>query len=260
MMPALLIRPAMHPLLRGQLPALAGLVLPLAWLAAQKGPAVLGPLALVAAIALVFQFLFARIRGQGFGLEGLAMAALVALLVPETAPAWQLGLGATFGIVIGLLIFGGPGRNIVHPAVAALTFLMFSFAGEGYRTTPDFPLWTLAPALALLLVSGQANWRLLAGGMLGFLALGWTQADLMGNGLFWLVLLYFVADPVASAATNWGRVLSGLLWGGLAGLFLQAGTPLSALVFAALMNAIFAPLLDQIVIAINVARRRRRHG
>ena len=264
MMPSFLARFALLPLLRGQLPALAGLVLPLAWLVTQHGPAVLGRLVLLAAIALFFQFLFARIRRQGFGLEGLSMATLVAMLVPETAPVWQLMLGGTFGVVIGLLIFGGHGRNIVHPAVATLTFLGFSFAGDGYGTPPDIALWTLAPALVLLLLSGQANWRLLLGSVLGFLALAWAQGiealDLTGTGLFWLVLLYFVADPVASAATNWGRILQGLLWGALTGLFLQAGTPLSALVFAALMGSIFAPLLDQIVIALNMARRARRHG
>jgi Na+-transporting NADH:ubiquinone oxidoreductase subunit B len=253
------------PWLRGQLPVLAGLALPLVWFVVENGVGVLERLAVVGAVAVFWQVVFARIRNQGFGLEGVSMAVLVALLTPESAPVWQLALGGTFGIVIGLLVFGGLGRNVLHPAVVALAFLMFSFAADGYRDTPQIALWTLAPALIVLLVAGQANWRILAGAVAAFALMGWAQGDgalfdLGGTGLFWLVLLFLVADPVASAATNWGRLAHGALYGVLAALFLQAGTAVSALVFAVLMAAIFAPLLDQLVIAANTSRRARRHG
>src|SRR5690606_23784644 len=147
--------------------------------------------------------------------------------------------GGTFGIVIGLLVFGGLGRHVLHPAVVTLAFLMFSFAADGYRDTPQIAVWTLAPALVLLLGAGQANWRILAGAIAIFVLMGWAQGDgalfaLGGTGLFWLVLLFLVADPVASAATNWGRLVHGALFGLLVALFLQAGTAVSALVFAVL--------------------------
>jgi len=260
-----LSRFAAHPLLRGQLPVLAGLLLPLGWVLATAGAGIVGRIAVIGAVALFWQVLFARVRGQGFGLEGLAMAVLVAMLVPETAPLWQLVLGGTFGVVIGLLIFGGHGRNLLHPAVVTLAFLMFSFAAEGYRATPEIALFTLAPALVLLALSGQANWRILVGAVIGLGGLGWLQGDagtleLLRTGPFWLVLLFLAADPVASAATNWGRLAHGLLFGVLVALFLQAGTALSAMIFAVLMTAIFAPLLDQAVIALNAGWRARRHG
>ncbi|RUT32419.1 NADH-quinone reductase [Arsenicitalea aurantiaca] len=265
MMPSRLTPLATHPLLRGQLPVLAGLALPLLWSVWGDGPAVLGRVALVGAIVLAWQVVFTRIRRQGFGLEGISAAIIIALLVPATAPVWQLVLGTTFGVVIGLLVFGGYGRNILHPAVVTLAFLMFSFAGEGYREASALPIWTLVPALLLLTVSGQANWRVLAGALLGLLGLGWLQAvpeatDLAQTGLFWLVLLFLVADPVASAATDWSRPFHGLLFGVLATLFLQTGTAISTLVFAALMAAIFAPLLDAMAIAVNARIRERRHG
>lgn len=254
-----------HPLLRGQMPVLFGLVLPLATFVIGNGPGIFGRLAAILITVLFWQVLFANLRKQAFGLEGLSMALITALLVPDSAPIWQLVLGSTFGAVIGLLIFGGYGRNVLHPALVALTFLMFSFAGDGYRQSADLALWSLAPALIFLVASGQANWRILAGAVLGLAGLGWLQngseaLPLLSSGLFWLVLLFLVADPVASAATNWGRAFHGLLFGVLVALFLQAGTALSALLFAALMSAIFAPLIDQAVIAINAGWRARRHG
>lgn len=265
MIPARLAALMNHPLTRGQLPVLTGLLAPLLWSLIAYGPAILGRIAIIGTVALFWQVLFARIRRQGFGLEGLSTAILIALLVPEIAPAWQLALGATFGIVIGLLTFGGYGRNILHPANVTLAFLMFSFASDGYRLSPDLPLWTLAPALALLLFCGQANWRILAGAVTGLVCLGLLQnvpdaLDLARSGLFWLILLFLVADPVASSATNWSRPLYGLLFGILALLFLQTGTALSALIFATLMAAIFAPLLDAMTIAANSRLRERRHG
>ncbi len=265
MIPRRLLALANHPLTRGQLPVLLGLLLPLLWTLVVNGPSSLGQIAITGAIILFWQVLFARIRQQGFGLEGLSAAVLIALLVPDTAPFWQLALGTTFGVVIGLLIFGGYGRNILHPAVVALAFLMFSFASDGYRNSPDLPLWTLIPALALLLLSGQANWRVLIGALTGIIGLGWLQAmpeafALSQTGLFWLILLFLVADPVASASTNWSRPLHGLLFGLLVVLFLQTGTALSTLIFAMLMAAIFAPLIDALTIAINARLRERRHG
>lgn len=265
MIPARLAALATHRLARGQLPVLAGLLLPLFWMLVTQGPAVLFRLALIGAITLGWQILFARLRGQGFGLEGIAAATIVALLAPDTAPAWQLALGTSFGVVIGLLVFGGHGRNILHPATVTLAFLMFSFPSEAYRTTPELPIWTLAPAALLLLASGQANWRLLLGALIGLIGLGWLQTvpealEMAGTGLFWLVLLFLLADPVASAATNASRLLHGLLFGLLTVLFLQTGTAISTLVFATLMAAIFAPLLDAMAIAVNARRRERRHG
>ncbi|WP_158625890.1 RnfABCDGE type electron transport complex subunit D [Arsenicitalea aurantiaca] len=248
----------------GQLPALLGLALPMAFVLFAEGGGLLLRVGLLLAVIVGWQVLFARIRGQHFGLEGMTAAILVGLLVPPASPLYQLVLAISFGIVIGQLVFGGHGRNILHPSVVTLAFLIFSFAAEGYGQGPDLPLFALVPAFVLLLGSGQANWRILAGALFSLLGLSLLGIGdlpgLMGSGLFWLGLLYFAADPVASAATNPGRLAHGLLFGLLAGLFATAGSILSAIVFAALMAGIFAPLLDQGAITVNILRRSRRHG
>lgn len=68
--------------------------------------------------------------------EGLLVVAwFFALLMPATAPLYQVALGMSFGIVVGKLIFGGSGRYLVNPALLGLAFLVFSYPallfGEG---------------------------------------------------------------------------------------------------------------------------------
>lgn len=249
---------------RSSRPALAGLVVPLAVVFTQESGLVAGRLVLLLLVITGWQLAFRRLRGQAFGGEGLVSAILLALLTPPDAPLWQQVFAASFGIVIGELVFGGRGRNFLHPVVVALTFLMFSFTGEGYRAGPQIPVWTLAPALVLLLASGQAMWRVVAGLLAGLLLAGWAMGLAqpwlpLASGAVCVALLFLAADPVASAATNAGRLAFGLLAGVLATVFGQAGEAFGGTVFAILLASIFAPLIDHCVIAIHIRLRERRH-
>lgn len=249
---------------RSNVPALLGLLAPLVVLFGMESGLIVGRLVLLAAVIVGWQIAFLRLRGQPFGPEGLVSALLIAMLTPATAPYWQLVLGASFGVVLGELVFGGRGRNIVHPAVAALAFLMFSFTGEGYRTGPELPVWTLAPALLLLVLSGQAAWRVLLPAVAlvaGLHVFGaFDGLAMLSSGAIVMAFLYLAADPVASPATNSGRLVHGVLTAGLAVLFAQAGEAFGATVFAILVMSVFAPLIDQCVIMAHVRLRERRHG
>jgi len=149
--------------------------------------------------------------------------------------------------------------------VVALAFLTFSFADQDYRTGPDLAAWTLLPAFVLLLASGQAAWRILLAAAGVMLALQWAAGSAapwtaLAPGAVLLALLYLAADPVASAATNPGRWAYGALVGLLASLFFQVGPGFGAMVFATLLGAIFAPLLDRLVIIVHTYLEERRHG
>ncbi|MHB2264527.1 RnfABCDGE type electron transport complex subunit D [Aliihoeflea sp. PC F10.4] len=245
-------------------PALLGLALPLAAILLLQGPVVLPRIVLLLIVTLFWQALFCRVRGRAMEPSGIVTALLVAILVPADAPFWQLALGMTFGIVIGEQIFGGRGRNFVHPAVVVLAFVMFSFTDATYRAGPDIPVWTLLPALVLLLVTGQAARRILLGFAIAMplvlWAVGGEPAAPFLSGAIVFAVLYLAADPVASASTNPGRVIHGLLVGTLAALFSQAGELFGSVVFAILMASIFAPTIDQIIIALHIRRRAARHG
>lgn len=250
---------------RSNVPALLGVVLPLVMLLWLEAGLVLGRLALILLVVLGWQWAFRRLRGQEFGPEGLVGAALLALMTPPDAPYWQLVLATSFGVVLAELAFGGRGRNFVHPVVAALAFLMFSFTGEGYRAGPQIPLWTLAPALIFLVLSGQAALRILLPAAAGLALVSWGVAGgaphaMLLDGAIVMAILFLAADPVASAATNPGRFAYGALVGVLAALFTLAGDAFGATIFAILVASIFAPLIDQCVIMAHVRLRERRHG
>tara|TARA_R110002020_G_scaffold34327_10_gene104531 strand:+ start:7424 stop:8230 length:807 start_codon:yes stop_codon:yes gene_type:complete len=250
---------------RSTLPALLGLVLPLVMLSRAEGAALWGRLALVLVIVLGLQLAFALARRHPLDFYGLVTAALIAIALPAATPLYQLILGTVFGVVIGEQLFGGRGRSFLHPAVVTLAFLTFSFADQDYRTGPDLAAWTLLPALLLQLASGQAAWRILlaaAGTMLLLQLLAGNAAPwtALTPGAVVLALLYLAADPVASASTNPGRWAYGALLGLLAGLFGQVGPGFGAMVFASLLGAIFAPLLDRLAILAHNLLEERRHG
>lgn len=248
----------------GSLAAMAGLIIPLAHAIWTHGAAFIPQMGLSLLVVVGWQIAFARLRDRQVEPSGIVTALLIALLVPIEAPLWQIALGATFGIVIGELIFGGRGYGFVHPATVALAFLMFSFTGGDYRGGPTIPVWTLVPAFVLLVVSGQAAWRTLLGFAVAAPFLLWLlggdpQAPFL-SGAILMAVLFLAADPVASASTNAGRLAHGLLLGTLAALFSQAGELFGSALFATLMAGIFAPTIDQIVIAIHIRRRARQHG
>jgi Na+-transporting NADH:ubiquinone oxidoreductase subunit B len=85
--------------------------------------------------ALVWRHVFARARRRPPSEAVPLVALLFALMLPPGLPLWQVALGASFAVVVGLEIFGGTGRNVVNPALAGVAFLYFaypvSFTGEG---------------------------------------------------------------------------------------------------------------------------------
>lgn len=94
------------------------------------------PIFIVALLTGAFwESLFAHRRRRPVDEGLLSIAWLFAMILPATAPLFQVALGMTFGIVVGKGIFGGTGRYLVNPAILALAFLVFSYSnlifGEG---------------------------------------------------------------------------------------------------------------------------------
>jgi Na+-transporting NADH:ubiquinone oxidoreductase subunit B len=223
-------------------------------------------LAVALATALAWQTIFARWRRQSLTLSGVVAALIVAAMLPPAASLWQVALAVSFGVVVGEQIFGGYGRNFVNPATLALAFLMFSFPDGGFAKG-GFAGWAAClPGGLVLVATGIVNWRIVVaalGGALGMaLAAGGEPlfAPLFA-GSFVFGLIFLAGDPVSAPATNWGRWVYGLAIGGLVVLAGGAGGGSArGVVFACLIGSIFAPLIDQLAIWINVQRRRRRDG
>ncbi len=228
------------------------------------GTGALGRLALALLVAGLWHLVFMLARAQPPSLAGAVAALAVAMLAPEDLGPLRLILGISFGTVMGELVFGGWGRNVVHPATVTLSFLGFGFPAFGW---PDFVppvFWAALPAALIGMATGILSGALMAGAAL-VAALAWANGALV-PGLMpaaTVVLVLLVADPVTSAATGLGRWLNGALYAALTLLFAtrwEAVAPAQAAVAAALLAALAAPLLDETAIALWLARRRRRHG
>lgn len=247
---------------------IAALLPPLAAAIHDRGMTLLVSLALAAAVALLWQLTFEWVRGRPHTGSWAAIAIAFTVMLPPALPYWQLGLAVTFGIVLAEQVFGGWGRNFLNPATVAVAFLLFSFptavAGPGSMAL------AIASAVsgAALLAAGLVSWRIIAGFAIAATAVTFISTGSLGEnwipgGYVVFGLMFLVCDPVSAASTNAGRWAHGALAGSLLVILGQAGSgseSVKAVVFAALLANLFAPLIDRIVIEFHVRRRSWRHG
>jgi Na+-transporting NADH:ubiquinone oxidoreductase subunit B len=245
----------------------AALLPPTAVLLLTGGAARAATLAAALIAALAWQGLFRQAAGVPFSPSGAVTAVAIAALGPEGLAPWQAALGASFGIVLADLVFGGWGRNVVAAPAAALAFLFLSFPA----LAPPAPAAAMALAAAasgaILLVLGVISGRVVLAALAGAAAVpvvaGTPAVALAGAGALAFGVVFLVADPVAAAAMPAGRWLYGGLAGLLAGLFAALGPGPEApqpIVFAALLAQVFAPLLDRFALFAEPARRSRPDG
>ena len=127
-----------------------------------------------------------------------------------------------------------------------------------------------------LILSGTASWRIMAGSLIGMIAVV-LLLNLLGpeeNPMFqvpwhwhlvlggWAFATVFIAtDPVAAATTNPGRWGFGILVGALT-IIVRVTNPSLFLggIFAILLASIFSPLFDYYVMERNIRRRAQRVG
>lgn len=221
-------------------------------------------LGLVALILAFWHLLFLLARAQPMSFSAVHSAVAIAMLAPEGLGLLPLALGVSFGAVMGELVFGGWGRNVVHPATVALSFLGFGFPGLPWPEYMAPVTWAALPVGVMGLLLGVMPAGVLLGAVVMALALaaaGLGDADVLPVAGIVLVLL--VADPVVSAATPVGRWLNGAAFAALVTLFAggwAGAAPVQIAVSAALLTSLAAPLLDEISIGLWQLLRRRRHA
>jgi len=79
---------------------------------------------------VIFEFLYQKIMGKPTTVDDLSAIVtgiLIAFNAPVNTPLWGPVAGAAFAIVIVKQLFGGIGKNIVNPAIAARIFMFLSF-------------------------------------------------------------------------------------------------------------------------------------
>ena len=92
-------------------------------------------LTLVSVISCVmFEFLCQKLMRRPVSIGDLSAAVtgvLIAFGLPVGAPLWAPVVGGAFAVILVKQLFGGIGKNIVNPAVAAHVFLFLSFGFMG---------------------------------------------------------------------------------------------------------------------------------
>jgi Na+-transporting NADH:ubiquinone oxidoreductase subunit B len=251
---------------RVTLAQLLALAAPVGVSLAERGSPQIAVLMTALVTCLVWELVFGLIRGRPLGWHTATVALIFAVLVPVTAPLWQIAMAVSFGVVFGELVFGGRGYGIVSGAAAAAGFLVFSFTGTGLSVTSDVMALATLPGAVLLLWAGLISWRILVSVVAVLIAASLAQEG--ADGLLTVLatavfgLIFLVADPVAGACTQLGRWVYGILAGLLIVLFDTVAGPAiapAAIVFASLLAGIFAPLVDHMAVALIERQRGRRH-
>ncbi|NNL68285.1 MAG: NADH:ubiquinone reductase (Na(+)-transporting) subunit B [Myxococcales bacterium] len=123
--------------------------------------------------------------------------------------------------------------------------------------------------LAMLLYTGVASWRIVAGGALGLIGMALLTSALASRpiadlpwhwhavtGSFAFGMVFLATDPVTAPVTNPARWLYGLAIGALV-VLLRVANPAhrESVLLAIVLGNVMAPLLDQIVARIMMRRR-----
>ena len=124
-----------------------------------------------------------------------------------------------------------------------------------------------------LMLTGVISWRLILGSVIGFIGVSllsnavapdhtlfsvpWYWHMVMGGFVFGVV--FIATDPVAGPMTNPGRWGFGILVGSLT-MIIRLFNPsyYEGVMFAILLASIFSPLIDFVVIELNIRRRKLR--
>ncbi len=174
-------------------------------------------------VGAFWQALFAKLRNTEPDEGLLVIAWLFALLMPATAPMYQVAVGMTFGIVVGKLIYGGSGRYLFNPALLGMAFLVFSYPTLMYGENPWVPVEGYDEPTVLELVGEE-------GGISVIPSVGYS---------FWGMFLGDQPGPIG-VVSSLGALLGALflMWTGVASCRLMAGAVVGVIVTATLFNAI----------------------
>lgn len=92
----------------------------------------------VSAVAGEAIFNIAVKKEQTIGdLSAVVTGLLLALNLPANIPLWQAAVGSLFAVVLVKGVFGGLGKNVVNPAIAARVFMLIAFTSTATSAFPQ---------------------------------------------------------------------------------------------------------------------------
>ncbi|MCL5041223.1 MAG: NADH:ubiquinone reductase (Na(+)-transporting) subunit B [Gammaproteobacteria bacterium] len=150
-----------------------------------------------------------------------------------------------------------------------------AFAGSIHGSMGEVSTLAIFIGGAVLLIAKIANWRIVAGVMLGMIAMSllfnmigsdtnpmfsmpWYWHMVVGGFAFGMI--FMATDPVSASMTNQGKWFFGILIGVMVMLIrvINPAFP-EGMMLAILFANLFAPLIDHFVVQANIKRRVARH-
>ncbi len=142
-----------------------------------------------------------------YDLSALVTGLLLAYVCPPTIPYWQLLIGDAFAIILVKMLFGGIGKNLFNPALAARAFLfswpvsMSTWVKAGWENRPGIFSNVDIVATATPLASmhryempAESLWNLFIGNIGG--CIGETSAVLLLVGFVYLLITKVITPRI----------------------------------------------------------------
>ncbi|MEM9429673.1 MAG: NADH:ubiquinone reductase (Na(+)-transporting) subunit B [Pseudomonadota bacterium] len=154
----------------------------------------------------IWEVTFAIVRKHEVNEGFLVTSMLYTLILPATAPLWQVALGISFGVVIGKEVFGGTGKNFLNPALTGRAFLYFAYPAQMSGDTIWTPVDGFSGATALAVSAAEGYQELAAYGMTWWQSFVGTVQGSFGETST-LACLIGLAFLLATRIANWRMVV-----------------------------------------------------
>ncbi len=223
---------------------------------------------------IVFGMSFAMVFAHGiFGGEGRSFLspALVAVAVMQITFPGSL---SSDGLWQNLNGYAGSRYFQIYHQQGGLTDISWwdAFIGTTQGLLGTTSVLAISFAAAILIYNQVASWRLICGQVMGLMIMAiicdylfegildvaWYWQPVLGSFAF--ATVFIAADPSASASTNTGRWIQGVLAGALI-VLLRMLNPAHAdsVIPVLLLVSMLAPLIDHIVVWFNIRKRVSGH-
>lgn len=159
----------------------------------------------------LWEVLFATVRRHEVNEGFLVTSMLYTLIMPASAPLWQVALGISFGVVIGKEVFGGTGKNFLNPALVGRAFLYFAYPAQMSGDTIWTPVDGFSGATALSVSASQGHHELIHYGVTWMNAFVGTIQGCLGETST-IACLIGLAFLLVTKIANW-RMVAGCLSG-----------------------------------------------
>ncbi|MBP3618123.1 MAG: RnfABCDGE type electron transport complex subunit D [Lachnospiraceae bacterium] len=209
------------------------------------------------------EYLYKKVRkipGGDYECSAVVTGLLLGLNLPADIPYWMPVLGGAFAVVVIKMLFGGLGRNLLNPALAAKCLLLLCFGLAGEAIGEGSTLLLLLGGLYLVLCR-VISLRLPVAYLLSFagyivcvrlfggsgLEADYLIGQVWNSGLL-LGAFFMATDYVTSPMTRWGKVIYGVFLGVLTGVISMLGNTTEGVTFAILIGNLLVPVIEKITL------------